>query len=156
MEQNKIKKLPNNVFNALKKILLQISKSEMALPQDNSIWSFFIDKVDTKKLTPTIKNIRDYFTKDDNIDCNMFKFFEKLFREVGSLDEKSGDVTRTILTKVASNDNCLELILENQDFYSTIVKNAGNDAENLLVPSQSLDYKRNIIEQHKQMECRQI
>jgi len=131
MKHNKIKKLPDNVFNALKEILLQISKSEMALPQDDSIWSFFIDKVDTKKLTPTIKDIRDYFIREDNIDCNMFIFFEKLFREIGSLDEKSGDVARTILTKVTSNDHCLELILDNQDFYSTIIHNAGDDAENL-------------------------
>lgn len=131
MEHNKIKKFPDNVFNALKEILLQISKSKIALPKDGSIWSFFIDNADKKKLTPTIKDIRDHFIRENNIDCNMFKFFEKLFREVGSLDEKSGDATRTIFTKVISDDNCLNMLLENEEFYSEIITNAGDDAENL-------------------------
>lgn len=131
MKENKIKKLPDNVFNALKEIFLQISKSEIALPQDDSIWSFFIDNADKKKLTPTIKDIRDYFIRENNTDCNMFQFFEKLFREIGDLNDKSGDVTRTIFAKVISDDNCLNILLENENFYSKIINTAGDDAENL-------------------------
>jgi len=131
MEHNKIEKLPDNVFNALKDILLQISKSKIALPEDGSIWSFFIDKADKKKLTPTIKDIRDYFIRENNIDCNMFQFFEKLFIEIGSLNDKPGDVTRTIITKIVSDDSCLNIILDNQDFYTEIINSAGDDAENL-------------------------
>lgn len=131
MEHNKIKKLPDNVFNALKEILLQISKLEIALPEDGSIWSFFIDNADKKKFTPTIKDIRDYFIRENNIDCNIFQFFEKLFREIGDLNDKSGDVTRTIFTKVISDDNCLNMLLENESYYSKIINNAKDDAENL-------------------------
>ncbi len=131
MEHNKIKELPDNVFNALKEILLQISKSEIVLPEDESIWSFFMDKADRKKLTPTTKDIRDYFIRENNIDCGKFQFFEKLFREIGDLNDKSGDVTRTIFTRVISDDNCLNILLENESFYSKIINNAGDDAENL-------------------------
>ena len=131
MEYNKIEKLPDNIFNALKEILLQISKSEITLPENDTIWSFFIDKADKPKLTPTIKDIRDYFIRENNINSNLFQFFEKLFREIGSLNEKSGDVVRVILTKVASNDNCLNILLENQDFYFKIINSVGDDAENL-------------------------
>lgn len=131
MEHNKIKKLPDNVFNALKEILQQISKSEIDLPEDDSLWNFFIDKADKKKLTPTIKDIRDYFIRENNIDCDMFQYFEKLFREIGDLNAKSGDVTRTIFTKVISDDNCLNMLLENESYYSEIINNAKDDAENL-------------------------
>lgn len=131
MEHNKIKKLPDNVLNAIKEILLQISKSEIVLPEDDSIWSFFIDNADKKKLTPTIKDIRDYFIRENNIDCNMFKFFEKLFREIGDLNDKSGDVTRTIFTKIISSNDCLNILLENESFYSKIINSAEDDAENL-------------------------
>ncbi|RXJ88388.1 hypothetical protein CRV01_13295 [Arcobacter sp. CECT 8983] len=130
MKQNKIKKLPDNVFNALKEILVQISKSETVLSEENSIWSFFIDNADKKKLTPTIKDIRDYFIRENNIDCAKFQFFEKLFREIGDLNDKSGDVTRTIFTKIISSDDCLNIILGNEKFYSEIINAAGDDAEN--------------------------
>lgn len=130
MKQNKIKKLPDNILNALKEILLQISKSEIILPEDDSIWSFFIDNADKKKLTPTIKDIRDYFIRENNIDCVKFQFFEKLFREIGDLNDKSGDVTRTIFTKIISSDDCLNIILGNEKFYSEIINAAGDDAEN--------------------------
>ncbi|MFX4239913.1 P-loop NTPase fold protein [Aliarcobacter butzleri] len=131
MKHNKIEKLPDNTFNALKEILLKISKSEIALPENETMWSFFIDRADKSKLTPTIKDIRDYFIRENNIDSNLFQFFEKLFREIGSLNEKSGDVVRVILTKIASYDNCLNILLGNQDFYSKIITSVGNDAENL-------------------------
>ncbi|WP_418187441.1 P-loop NTPase fold protein [Aliarcobacter lanthieri] len=131
MKHNKIEKLPDNIFNALKEILLKISKSEIALAENDTMWSFFIDRADKSKLTPTIKDIRDYFIRENNIDSNLFQFFEKLFREIGGLNEKSGDVVRVILTKIASYDNCLNILLGNQDFYSKIITSVGNDAENL-------------------------
>jgi len=131
MQNDTIKKIPKNVFDAMKDILIKISKTEIGLPNDDSRWSFFIDKIDKKKITPTIKDIRDYFIRENNIDCNMFKFFEPLFREVASLNHKSEDVTRTILTKIISNENCLEILIEHQTFYSEIIDKAGDDAENL-------------------------
>lgn len=132
MKNNKIEKLPDNIFNTLKEILLRISKSEIVLPENDTIWRFFIDNSDKPKLTPTIKNIRDYFIRENNISYDLFNFFEKLFIEIGSLNEKSGDVVRLILTNiVSSNDNSLNLLLENQDYYSKIINSAGNDAEDL-------------------------
>ncbi len=132
MKHNKIEKLPDNIFNTLKEILLRISKSEIALPENETIWKFFIDNADKPRLTPTIKNIRDYFIRENNISYNLFQFFEKLFIEIGSLNEKAGDVVRLILTKiVSSNDDSLSFLLQNQDYYSKIINSAGNDAEDL-------------------------
>jgi len=130
MENEKIKTLPKNIFGAIKKILVQISKSEINIPEDDSIWKFFIEKIDKNKITPTIKDIRDYFIRENNIDCGLFRFFELLFREVGNLNEKAGDVTRTILTNIISDDNCLNMIIENQNFYAEIINKADVDAEN--------------------------
>ena len=131
MDNGEIEKLPKNVSSAMKEKMIEISKSEANIPNEDSIWSFFIEKIDRNKITPTIKDIRDYFIRENNIDCNSFKFFEQFFREIGNLEEKSGDVTRTILTKVIADEKCLEIILQNQDFYATIINDSGNDAENL-------------------------
>jgi len=131
IQNEKIKTLPKNIFGVIKEILVQISKSDIEIPEDDSLWKFFIEKIDKKKITPTIKDIRDYFIRENNIDCDLFRFFELLFREVGNLNEKTGDVTRTILSNIVSNDNCLKIIIENQNFYSKTINKAGVDAENL-------------------------
>ncbi len=136
MRANKIKALPRNIFNSIKHILKQISESNISVPENDSIWSYFIGEAEKKEISPTVKNIRDYYIRENNITDIQFNFFERLFRKFGKFEEKPAEVTRTILGKIASNDSCFELILSEKDFYIPIITDAKEDAS---------DFKDNVL-----------
>lgn len=131
MESNKIGTLPRNVFNALKQILKKISESEIGIPENETIWNYFTEKSKKKDIAPTIRDIRDYYFRENNITNEQFIFFENFFREYGKLNEKNSDTTRTILGKVVSDNNCFEIILSNHDFYIPIINGAQEDSADL-------------------------
>jgi len=131
MNNNQINTLPRNVFNAIKQILKRISESARKIPESDSIWAYFIDKSKTKNIAPTIRDIRDYFIRENNISVQLFVFFESFLREYGKIEDKAADVTRTILGKVISDNNCLNLIINSSDFYIPIIKEAKEDAADL-------------------------
>jgi KAP family P-loop domain len=136
MKSNKINTLPRNVFNTLKDILKKISESEIEIPTDESIWIYFTEKSKKKDIAPTIRNIRDYYIRENNIINRQFIFFESYFKQYGKFNEKNSDTTRTILGKLVSEDNCFAKILSDQDFYIPIINNANEDAA---------DFKDNIL-----------
>lgn len=131
MDTDKIKTLPRNVFNTIKQILKKIAESEISIPEEDSIWYYFIEKSKKKEIIPTIKSIRDYFIREDNITSVLFVFFEGFFRNFGEIEKKPADTTRTILAKVISDNNCFEKILSNQNFYIPIINNAREDSADL-------------------------
>jgi len=136
MQSNKINTLPRNVFNALKEILKKISESEIDIPADETIWIYFIEKSKKKEIAPTIRNIRDYYIRENNIINKQFIFFESFFKQYGNFNEKSSDTTRTILGKLVSDESCFTKILSDQDFYIPIINNANEDAA---------DFKDNVL-----------
>jgi len=131
MDANKIKTLPRNVFNAIKQILKRISESEIEPPESDSLWAYLIEKSKTKNIAPTIRDIRDYFIRENNISPLLYVFFETFLREYGKLEDNPCDVTRTILGKVITNNDCFELIIRERDFYIPIINNANEDAADL-------------------------
>ena len=128
MDSSKIRSLPRNIFNSIKQVLIKISESEIELPEEDTIWSFFIEKSVKKDIAPTIRGIRDYFINNGNISSEQFIFFEHFLEKFGKLIDKPGDVTRAILGKVVSNNECFNLISSKQDFYIPIINNANEDA----------------------------
>lgn len=136
MNSNTIKTLPRNVFNAIKIILKKISKSEIEIPANDTIWICFIENSKKEEIAPTIRDIRDYYIRENNITSNHFIFFESFFKLYGKFNEKNNDTTRTILGKLVSDNNCFAKILSDQDFYIPIINNANEDAA---------DFKDNIL-----------
>lgn len=136
MQASKIKALPRNIFNSIKQILKQISESNISVPNNKTIWNYFIGEAEKKEISPTIKDIRDYYIRENNITDIQFNFFESFFREFGKFEEKSADITRTILGKITSNNSCFDLILSEKDFYIPIINNANEDAS---------DFKENVL-----------
>jgi len=126
-----INPLPNNIFKSIKTILINISKLEIDIPDPDSIWSNFIEKAKVNEITPTIKNIRDYFVRENNISPGLFIFFESFFRKYGDINDISADFVRTILSRIISNDDCFDLIIKEKDFYIPIINNAKEDASDL-------------------------
>jgi hypothetical protein len=135
MEASKINTLPRNVFNALKQILKKISESVIAIPTDGTIWHYFTEKSKKKNISPTIRDIRDYYIMH-NVTNEQFRFFESFFREFGKFEDKPADITRTILGKIVSDNACFDLIFSEKDFYIPIINNANEDAA---------DFKENIL-----------
>lgn len=136
MNSNKIKTLPRNVFNALKDILKKISESEIEIPAYETIWIYFIEKSKKEEIAPTIRNIRDYYIRENNITNRHFIFFESFFKLYGKFNEKNNDTTRTILGKLVSDDSCFSKILSDSDFYIPIINKANEDAA---------DFKDNVL-----------
>ncbi|MEB8328308.1 P-loop NTPase fold protein [Flavobacteriaceae bacterium KMM 6897] len=131
MQATKIKTLPRNIFNSIKQTLKQISESNISVPANGTIWDYFMEKSKKKDIAPTIRDIRDYYIRENNITNEQFIFFEYFFREYGKLNEKNNDTARTILGKVVSDNNCFELIKSNQDFYIPIINGAQEDSADL-------------------------
>jgi len=131
MTSGKIKVLPRNVFTSLKQIFRKIAESEISIPEEDTIWDYFIEESKKETISPTIRNIRDYYIRENNITKEQFVFFENFFREYGKLNEKNNDTTRTILGKVISDNNCFEIIMSNQDFYIPIINGAQEDSADL-------------------------
>jgi len=46
----------------------------------------------------------------------------------GALEKRSADVVRTIITRVADNSDCMNYILDNMNFFISLIKDAGDDA----------------------------
>jgi hypothetical protein len=131
MQATKIKTLPRNIFNSIKQTLKQISESNISVPADATIWGYFMEKSKKKDIAPTIRDIRDYYIRENNITNEQFIFFENFLREYGKLNERNNDTTRTILGKVVSDNNCFEIIKSNQDFYIPIINGAQEDSADL-------------------------
>lgn len=136
MQAAKIKTLPRSIFNSIKQTLKQISEAKISIPSNATIWDYFVEKSKKKEIAPTIRDIRDYYIRENNITNEQFIFFENLFREYGKLHEKNNETTRTILGKVVSDNQCFEIIMANQGFYVPIINGAQDD---------SSDFKDNVL-----------
>ncbi len=135
LEANKINALPNNAFIAYKDALQEIATSSGNYNISKGVqnmWLSIYKKVDKFHLQSHIKDIRDLFLRDFDITDEQFLFFEPIFREIGGLTEKSGEVVRKILNRVINNSESLARLLEFRDIYLPIIIAAGDDAFGLI------------------------
>ncbi|BDD12583.1 NTPase (plasmid) [Fulvitalea axinellae] len=134
---SKLNSLPRNFFNAIKQVLKSISETSIGIPENETIWFEFIEMAKKKDIAPTIRDIRDYYIRENNISVQLFQFFSDFLKSYGKLSDKPGDITRTILGRIVSNDNCLKIITSDKDFYIPIIIEAKDDAA---------DFKENILQ----------
>ena len=62
------------------------------------------------------------------IDTNKFKFFEKRLRIQGKLADRAEDVVDKFLKPVIKDEECREIVLDNRDFYISLINRAGDAA----------------------------
>jgi hypothetical protein len=127
---NKQKDVPDNLITAYKDYLVRIAKSQVTI-KPSIIRDTIVERINRNKLKPTIKNIRDAFINDVNITPVTFNFFAEMLIVDGKLDDKPDDVTRRILTPVAADESCLQIIIKNSNFLSDIIQKAGDDSSDL-------------------------
>jgi len=63
------------------------------------------------------------------IDSNKFMFLHEWFERQGDLSSRAGDVCQYIFSPVVNNADCLNIIIQNADFYVNIINLAGAQAD---------------------------
>ncbi len=120
---------PENVSDFAKKILSDVGKNEQSLPLPDE-FSKIIDFLDNSNIYSTISDVRnDICNGKMNITVERFKFFEKWFRTQGRLEDRASDAVDKILKPIINNEECQALLIENQDYYISLINSAG-DASN--------------------------
>ncbi|MDR3340448.1 MAG: hypothetical protein LBT25_10235, partial [Candidatus Symbiothrix sp.] len=124
--------LPDNLTELGKRYLDDIAASRLAIPNTNDIVYKLIGKLDHRKTQETITNVKNQICNNITgyrIDANKFLFLYDWFEKQGDLSSRAGDVCQYILSPVTNNDNCLNIIIGNADFYANIINSAGAQAD---------------------------
>ncbi len=125
--EQRIIPLPRNAITVFKKILVEVAKGEFSMTPKEE-WDVYYARTNKNSLKATAKDIRDLFIDNETIDPDRFIQLSDLLLNHADLKEKSGDVVRRILTLVVDNQECMEFIVENKQYFVPIVKDAGDDA----------------------------
>jgi len=125
-----LKSPPDNAITVYKILLIEVAKGEFEMVEDTG-WDIFYNRTHKGKLKATAKNIRDLFISETAITVSLFLTFSDLLTNYADLKEKSADVARKILAPVALDKRCLAFIVENGEFFASLVNEAGDDAGDL-------------------------
>lgn len=124
--------LPDNLTEFGKRIMLDIAAGTQSISPMPEYLSILVEKLDISKIKTTIKNIRnDFCNGQKSINPTRFKFFEELFRLYGDMADRAGDAVDKIVRPVISDVDCRSMILQNSQFYITLITNAGDEATEL-------------------------
>ena len=107
--------------------------SNGTIPQGNSIKAKIIEKLDKSKTTASIKDIRDDLCNSTQIkiSANSFLFLANWFEEQGDLISRADRVVHKIIEPIIDNNECLQRIINNPNYYSKLINMAGDDASAL-------------------------
>ena len=127
LRARRLKTLPDDGIAAYKEVLVDMASGNVGLVSDDVGWDVILDRVNKNKLKATIKDIRDLFIGSVPIDCPRFRLFVDMMVDHGDLNSRSGDVARKILTPVATDTSCLQIISDRRRYFSKLVEAAGDD-----------------------------
>ena len=127
LQSGTMKRLPTIAVVVYNDVLISSAKSERE-PLDSEAWTVIYSRTHKSKLKATAKNIRDLFINHVDITPSKFLEFYDLLVGHGSLEKRSDDVTRRILTLVIHDDTCREKICNDSETFVPIVLAAASDA----------------------------
>ena len=127
LKAKRLKALPDDGIAAYKEVLINVASDTIGLLADGVGWDVIYNRVNKNKLKATIKDIRDLFIGSVPIDCPRFCLFVDMMVDHGDLNSRSGDVARKILTPVATDTTCLQIISDRRRYFSKLVEAAGDD-----------------------------
>ena len=110
-----------------KEILLEAARGEFTMGAEDG-WDVFYERTHKSKLKATAKNIRDLFISETAINAELFMKFKDLLLNHADMKQKSADVARKILAPVVADERCLEFIVDEHEFFASLVNEAGDDA----------------------------
>jgi len=84
---------PPNATSAIKEVLEGIANGDIAIP-DQALWIRIVDKLNKNTLRATMKDIRDSYVSNKEIDIAGFQFFGNWLFEYGDLTANNGTLRR--------------------------------------------------------------
>ena len=130
----KIDSLPDNLTELGKKVMVDITSGQQYTSNLPGYLNVLIVKLDNRKIKTTIRDIRnDLCNAKYNINVNKFKYLEELLRLNGSLLDRAGDVVDKVIKPIITDVSCREIIFQNSEFYIGLIKNAADDAHELIM-----------------------
>ncbi len=84
---------PPNATSAIKEVLEGIAAGNISI-QERLIWVRIIDKLNKNTLRATMKNIRDMYVSNKDVDVSAFEFFGDWLFEYGDLSANKGTLRR--------------------------------------------------------------
>lgn len=132
IETEYIKIIPENINEYGRRLLDEIASKKRNIPNHDDIYQKIINKLDNRKISAQIIEIRNKFCNDVyKIDANIFKYFESWLRKQGDLINRNTEVLHTIIEPVLNNPECLNIIIKNSEFYINLINSAGDEAINI-------------------------
>lgn len=117
-----------NISDFGKKILKDIGNNTQPLPLPEE-YAKIIENIDKQTMYSTISDIRNGICNGQmTIDTNKFKYFEKRLRIQGKLADRAEDVVDKFLKPIIKDEECREIVLDNKDFYISLINRAGDAA----------------------------
>jgi len=129
LDSKHVKQMPGNAVTAYKGLLSEMAKGERGLIDE--FFNVFYDGINKNKLKATLKDIRDEYGSHTEITKELFLHFAEPLISHAKLEEKSGEVTRRILTPVINDDDCRQFVIDHGDYFVPLINQSGDDAENL-------------------------
>ena len=118
----------SHALEALKEELLLLCQTGGFNNEDKLSELIFDFERAEKDLTNTFKNIRDEFINNRNIDTTLFSFFGNWLFKYAALEEKAGEVMRTIMiASLLDDDACLDIIISNQEKIKLLIEVANTN-----------------------------
>lgn len=114
-------------LEALKEVL--VSTSQAGVIENRNKLAGLVNSFERndKNLTNSFKNIRDALINNRKINTALFTFFGEWLFKYANLQERAGDVLRTILiASLLDEDDCLVIIINNQKTIKALIDNSNS------------------------------
>ncbi len=122
------KPLPSNIFNLGIRYLTEVATNGN-IPQKNEVTNKIIFKLDKRKTGSTIIEIRNKFCNSEStINKDKFLYLESWLFKQGELQNRATEVVHRIIYPIIDDEDCLNLIVNNFEFYAEII-NAASDID---------------------------
>jgi hypothetical protein len=149
IDSNYLKSLPDNLTQFGMKIIDDIASETQSLPVPE-LFMKIINLLDKRKTMGIITDLRTNFCNGLSpyiMTIGKFIVLEKWLREQGRLNERIGDVFHFILIPVLSDPTCLNIIITQKEFYTSLINNSTNEASYELKEKFRILLKTNTDEQ---------
>lgn len=144
--------LPENVFDIGIQFLKGVATTGIA-PEENSCIAKIIAKLDKRKASSTVVEIRDLFCNSQcTITVQSFQYLESWLRQQGELLKRPTEVIHRIIDPIICDSECLYVIIKSPEFYAGILNSVGEIA----IPTKQKIYemikKNNVNDAKKFLE----
>lgn len=124
-----LKILPENLTNVGVSYINDIASGVQSIPTRDMLIYKIIDKIDKRKMPSHIQDIKDaYCNGKYSINSMTFSYFYPLFKKYGRLKDSANRVVHRIIEPILDNSDCINILINDQDYYAEIINAAGEDA----------------------------